>query len=117
MSAYRIVTRGGHSWSAANRDKNRSFLLHAASIDFRRYVRKHGNRPFANYYTTFHTGMAGILKYLLRPDPQNKAVCRRILQEHGGIGRTLLYLAGLGVISIPLFFLRELERIRYDAKS
>ena len=117
MSAYRIVTQGGDSWSASNRGKNRSYLLHVTSIDFRKYAHKYGKRPFANYYTTFHTGVAGILKYLLKPDPQNKEVCLQILQEHGGVLKTAFYLIGLGIISIPLYFIREIERTKYDSKA
>lgn len=117
MSAYRIVTQGGDSWSASNNGKNLSYLLHVASIDFRKYVKKYADKPFANYYSTFHSGAAGIAKYFLKPNQQNKEVCKQILDEHGGILKTFIYLMGLGVISIPLYFIREVERKKYDPKE
>lgn len=114
MSAYRIVTQHGDSWSAANYGKNMSYLLYVASIDFRKYVKKYTGKPFANYYTTFHTGVAGIVKYIIRPNQQNKEVCKQILGEYGGVLGTIIYLTGLGIISIPLYFVREAERKKYD---
>lgn len=117
MSAYRIVVQGGDSWSAKNHGKNLSYLLHVASIDFRNYVKKYHGKAFGNYYSTFHTGVAGILKYLLKPNEQNKEVCLNIMKEHHGVLGTAAYLIGLGVISIPLYFVREYERRKYDPKD
>lgn len=117
MSAYRIVTQHGDSWSAANYGRNRSFLLHIASIDFRKYVKKYTGEIYPNYYTTFHTGVAGIVKSIIKPNQQNKEVCNQILNEHKGVLGTLIYLAGLGVISIPLYFIREAERTRFDLEE
>lgn len=117
MSAYRIVTQSGDSWSAANYGKNLSYFLHITSIDFRSYVKKYHGKPYANYYTTFHTGAAGVLKAFLRPSPQNKEVCRQIVQEHHGWLGTAVYLLGVGILSIPLYFMREKERRKYDPKD
>lgn len=114
MSAYRIVTQNGDSWSARNYGKNGSYLLHIASIDFRKFVRHYYGKPFYNHYSTFHTGVAGIVKYILKPNAQNKQVCQQIIEEHNGVVRTLLYFMGLGIISVPLFFLREYEKQKYD---
>lgn len=117
MSAYRIVTSKGDSWSARNRGKNLSYLLHVAAIDFRGYAQKYNKKPFPNYYSTFHTGVAGILKYLLRPDSQNRQVCAAIIREHHGILGTGVYLAGQGILAIPGFFVRNVERKKYDPKD
>lgn len=117
MSAYRIASHGSSSWSAANYGKNRSHLLHFASIDVRKYVRKYHGKQFANYFTTFHTGVAGIMKYLLQPNEQNKEVCAAIIREHHGVLGTAIYLFGLAIISIPLCFIREQERHRYDPEE
>ncbi len=117
MSAYRIVTQRGDSWSAANYGKNLSFLLHIASIDFRKYVRKYTGKPFLNYYTTFHTGIAGIAKAIIEPNAQNKDVSNKIFQEHNGVLGTVVYLVWLGVVSIPLYFIREAERTRFDVEE
>ena len=117
MSAYRIVTQGGDSWTAKTRDKNLSYALHVASIDFRQYVKKYAGKPFANYYTTFHTGVAGIVKSVIRPTPENKEVCRRIVQLHHGVVGTAIYLLGLGLISIPLYFSRRKESRKYEIKD
>lgn len=117
MSAYRIVTQGGDSWSAANYRKNLSYILHIASIDFRKYVRKYYGKPFANYYTTFHTGVACIGKYILKRNEENKKVFIQLLNEHGGIWGTIVYLLAVGLISIPLYFIREHERVKYDSSK
>lgn len=117
MSAYRIITADGDSWSAQNSGKNMSYLLHVASIDFRHYVKKWHGKSFCNYYTTFHTGAAGIIKYLLKPSEQNRLVCKEIIEEHHGIIGTTVYLTGIGIISIPLYFMRKYERYKYDPKD
>lgn len=116
MSAYRIVTQGGDSWTASNYGKNLSYKWHIASIDFRKYVRKYGKKSFHNYYSTFHTGVAGIGKYLLKPNEQNKEVCRQTIEEHGGVLGTTVYLIGMGILSIPFYFLRKIEKKKYDPK-
>ena len=114
MSAYRVVTHEGDSWSAANHGTNMSYKLHAVSIDFRKFVRKYGKRSFMNYYSTFHTGVAGIIKAVIKPTKQNQEVYNQILQEHGGFVGTMIYMLGLAIISIPLYFLCEVERKKYD---
>lgn len=116
MSVYRIVTQGGDSWSAQNRGKNRSYELHVASIDFRKYVYKYSKKIFFNHYTTFHTGVAAVLKYIMNPNDQNKDVYKKVIYEHGGVLGACLYLVFLGIISMPLYFVREYERKKYDPK-
>lgn len=117
MSAYRIVTSSGDSWSAANYGKNRSHLLHVASIDFRKYVNKWVGKPFWNHYTTFRTGVASIVKYLLKPTSDNKEAYQCVVQEHGGLIGSIAYLLGIGIVSIPLYFVREAEKRKYDPRE
>lgn len=117
MSAYRIVTAGGDSWSAKTAGQNRSFALHAASIDFRRFARKYYHRSFPNYYATFHTGIAALVKVLRSPSPENRKVWDSTCREHGGLIPTLFYLAGLGIVSIPLYFRMNREKRRFDLKG
>lgn len=117
MSAYRIVTTGSDSWSARTSGQNRSFALHAASIDFRRFARKHYHRIFPNYYATFHTGLAALVKFLRSPTPENRQVWYATRREHGGLIPTLFYLAGLGIISVPFVLRGEFEKRRSDQKG
>lgn len=117
MSAYRIVTAGGDSWSAKTAGKNRSFALHAASIDFRKFARDYYNRSFPNYYATFHTGLAALVKRLRHPSAENRKVWADTCAEHGGMIPTLFYLMALGIRSVPLFFRMKSEITRYDLKG
>ena len=114
MSAYRIVTDTGDSWTARTRGKNLSYGLHAVSIDFRRYVKQFYHKDYPNYYTTYHTGVAGILKYVLKPTEENRQVYRQTVKEHGGLILAVFYMLALCLRSIPLYFAREAERVKFD---
>ena len=114
MSAHRVVTSGGDSWTARNHGKNLSFDNHAAAIDFRRYVKKYYNIKFRNQYVIFHTGVACLVKYWRKPTEENKKVYQQLLKEHGGLLKTVFYLIGTGVVSIPLYFARRKEIKKYD---
>lgn len=117
MSAHRVVTQSGDSWSARNFGKNLSFQRHAAAIDSARYAKEYYGKAFPNTYTVFHTGLACVVKYLKRPTAENQEVYRQFLAEHGGLPRALFYLLGIGLISIPLAFARRAEITKYDPKE
>jgi len=116
MSAHRVVTQSGDSWSARNHGRNLSFSRHAAAVDMRRYAREKG-LSYPNSYTVFHTGLACIGKYLIRPIGENKEVFHKMTAEHGGIFRTALYLLGMGILAIPNYFAHKREITRYDPEK
>lgn len=114
MSAHRVVTQGGDSWTARTHGRNLSFYQHIAEIDFRQFVKKYYKRDYPNQYTIFHTGVACVGKYFMNPTQENKEVFHRAVAEHGGILKLCLYLLGMGIVSIPKYFARKKEIIRYD---
>lgn len=116
MSAYRIVTKNSDSWSSRNYKKNLSFEHYVTSIDLRKYAKKYYGVTYANYYSTFHAGIGGIVKYITKHTDENKGVYEHLCADKGGIVPLLCYLFILGIRSIPLLFIREYERRRYDIR-
>lgn len=117
MSAHRIVTHGGDSWSARNHGKNLSFERHAAAIDSRRFVKQYFGKKFCNCYTIFHTGLAAIVKFIRNPSEENRQVYRQLVAEHRCLPGTCIYLLGMGLLSIPSYFKGMKEITRYDSQK
>lgn len=108
MSAYRVVNQEGSSWSAKNYGKNMSYKYFISSIDVRNFAKKFYKINFRNEYVTFHSGIAGIIKYALNPTIENKKVFTMIKNEKKLV---FLYLICMGIYSIP-----QIIQKRYDKK-
>lgn len=108
MSAYRVVYQEGSSWTAANYGKNMSYNYFVSSIDIRKFAKKFYNVNFKNEYITFHSGIAGLIKYVLNPSLENKTVIKKIKEERKFL---LLYLMYMGICSIP-----EIIQRKYDER-
>ena len=110
MSAYRVVNQEGSSWSAQNYGKNMSYKYFISSIDIRHFAKKFYRINFKNEYVTFHSGVAGIIKYFLNPTIENRDVFKMIKKEKKFL---YLYLIGMAICSVPQILQKSSDEKMY----
>lgn len=109
MSCYRIVSRKGDSWTARMRNKNQSWLIFIGHRDLRKFSKEYYNVRLRNYYSMFHAGSAGLIKFLMNKSKENRNVFESINEETGGVVSLMIVLVFYGIMSIPTCISRLLK--------
>ena len=108
MSAYRIVLKGGSSWSAKNFEKNRTVEKYAEALACRRYARKVFNTHFPNEYISFRLVTHACLQRLTKPTEESKEVVRKIIAEHSSVLRFFFHYCYLACVGFPQYIYYKL---------
>ena len=112
MSAHRIVTSGGDSWSARTYGKNLSGIIFQANYDLNKFVKKHSSySSLFNNYQLFHSALAVLAKKLYLPTDDNKNTYRAVLNNFKGRIHFLTYILKMACTGIPL---RVISKIKYS---
>lgn len=101
MSAYRVVSKSGYSWTAKNAGKNLSGVQFVAHRDLNRFASLHYKVDIRNYYTLFRTGLASVLKYYLNPTDDNLRAYKCATNEAESIVHFYVMIAKYGILAIP----------------
>lgn len=109
MSAYRVVTSGGSSWSGNNYYLNRAYKSFCDSLYCRKYVKRVFHKKFHNEFQSFYLITVAFIRLLKKRNNENKTVIKQIIGEYKNIFTFISCYLYYGIISFPRYLVHKIK--------
>ncbi|MCI5902824.1 MAG: glycosyltransferase [Blautia sp.] len=112
MSAYRYITSYGESWNARVYGKNLAGRYYVQEMDFRKFARDYHGVRLRNDYVLFGTGIMSVIRFLKKPDKENKRQLELVLKEHESPFRFSLFLLSVFPGALLALVIRTFRKVK-----